>query len=49
MTEQVIDFTKVTRQFQVTLTSEVRKELGVNEGDRVAFVKKGNEVVIRKA
>lgn len=39
----------VTKQGRVTLPVEIRRALGLNEGDRVAFVLEGDEVRIRRA
>ena len=45
----VVDTVVVTRKYQVTIPKEVRKELGIEVGDEVEFVKneKGG-FVIRK-
>jgi len=47
--EKILDAVAVTRRFQVTLTKPVREIIEVKEGDRVVFIEKGGEVVIRKA
>lgn len=49
MREKILDAVAVTRRFQVTLTKPVREIIEVKEGDRVVFIEKGGEVVIRKA
>ena len=36
--------TVVTRKGQVTVPAEIRRALGIKEGDRVAFVMEKNEV-----
>jgi len=36
--------TVVTRKGQVTVPAEIRRALGIKEGDRVAFVMEGDEV-----
>ena len=38
---------KVGRRGQITLPKEVRRILRLNEGDRVAFVEKGGEIVLQ--
>ena len=40
---------KVTRKYQVTIPKDVRKELGIDVGDEIEFVKnERGEFVIRK-
>lgn len=39
-----IDSAKVMARGQVTIPADVRKALGINEGDRVSFVVEGNNV-----
>ncbi len=46
--EEMLDIVVVTRKFQVTLTKEVRNRLEIKEGDRIVFVEKDGEIVIRK-
>ncbi|WP_258083746.1 AbrB/MazE/SpoVT family DNA-binding domain-containing protein [Thermococcus thermotolerans] len=41
--------TKVTRNYQITIPAEVRKALGIREGEYLTVELRGNEVVIRKA
>ncbi len=38
----------VTKKYQVTIPKKVRKELGIESGDRVAFVKVKDEYKIVK-
>ncbi|CAB49684.1 AbrB/MazE/SpoVT family DNA-binding domain-containing protein [Pyrococcus abyssi] len=40
--------TKVTRNYQVTLPAEVRKVLGIREGDFLEVEVRGDEIVMRK-
>ena len=47
--EEILDITTVTTRYQITLTKPVRKFLEVELGDRIIFIRKGNEVIIRKA
>jgi AbrB family looped-hinge helix DNA binding protein len=39
--------TRVGRRGQLTIPKAVRQSLGLVEGDRVAFVERGGEVVLR--
>jgi antitoxin PrlF len=45
MTEQL---TVVTRKGQVTIPADIRRALGIKEGDKVAFVLEENEVKLTK-
>jgi AbrB family looped-hinge helix DNA binding protein len=47
--ERVLDFAPVSVKGQLVIPLEVRKLFNIEQGDRVAFVKKGEELVIRKA
>ncbi|MEK6928372.1 MAG: AbrB/MazE/SpoVT family DNA-binding domain-containing protein [Nanoarchaeota archaeon] len=40
---------KITRNFQVTLPKDVRKIVGVKEGDEVLFIVDGNNVSLLKS
>ncbi|RLI74791.1 AbrB/MazE/SpoVT family DNA-binding domain-containing protein [Archaeoglobales archaeon] len=46
--EKMLDIVVVTRKFQITLTKEVRNKLNVKEGDKIIFVEKDGEILIRK-
>ena len=37
----------VTRRFQVTLPRAYREQAGIEEGDTVEMVTKGNELIVR--
>ncbi len=37
----------LTRKGQVTIPKEIRDELGLTEGDRVFFVRPGDEIVLK--
>jgi AbrB family looped-hinge helix DNA binding protein len=39
--------TKIGRRGQITVPKEIQRLLSVHEGDRVAFIQRGNEVVLR--
>ena len=41
--------TKVTRNYQITLPAEIRKALGIKEGEYLDVELRGDEIVIRKA
>ena len=47
--EEILDVATVSSKYQVTLTKPIREILGLKAGDRIVFVKKNNEVIIRKA
>ncbi|AGK61314.1 looped-hinge helix DNA binding domain, AbrB family [Archaeoglobus sulfaticallidus PM70-1] len=49
MEERILGLSNVTKKFQVTLTKDVRDILGVNAGDKIVFVIKDGEVIVRKA
>jgi len=44
----MLDIVTVTRKFQVTITKDVREKLKIKEGDKIVFVEKDGEIVIRK-
>ena len=46
--EKMIDIVVVTRKFQITLTKDVREKLKVKEGDKIVFIEKDGEILIRK-
>lgn len=46
---EILGVAKVSGKFLITLPKEVREHLGVKEGDRVVFIKKDSEVIIRNA
>ena len=45
----MLQVSKVTSKFQVTIPAAVRRVLGLKKGDSVAFEIEGNTVVIRRA
>ena len=47
-TEKMVDIVVVTRKFQITLTKDVRDKLKVKEGDKIVFIEKNGDIVIRK-
>lgn len=40
--------TKVTRNYQITLPSDVRETLGIKIGDKIIILSEKNEAVIKK-
>lgn len=40
---------KVTSKGQITIPINIRKSLGVKEGDKILFIQNGNEILIRNA
>jgi len=40
--------TKVTRKYQVTIPKEVRKKVGVEVGDKLKVMEKGELIVLKK-
>ncbi|WP_456366589.1 AbrB/MazE/SpoVT family DNA-binding domain-containing protein [Thermococcus sp.] len=41
--------TKVTRNYQITIPSEIRKALGIKEGEYLSVELRGEEIVIKRA
>ncbi|WP_461866031.1 AbrB/MazE/SpoVT family DNA-binding domain-containing protein [Thermococcus sp.] len=41
--------TKVTRNYQITIPAEIRKALGIKQGEYLTLELRGDEIVIRKA
>jgi AbrB family looped-hinge helix DNA binding protein len=39
---------KITSKGQVTIPKEVREFLGISKGDRIMFIRKGEDIFIRK-
>ena len=37
---------KVTSKGQVTIPVEIRKKLGIREGDKILFLEEGNKIII---
>lgn len=40
--------TKVTRKFQITVPKDVRETLSIHEGDYIAVITNGDEIVLKK-
>lgn len=41
--------TKVTRNYQITIPAEIRKALGIREGEYLTVELRGEEIVLKKA
>jgi len=46
MVEEVV---KVTRKYQITIPKEVRERIGVEIGDKLKVMEKGEGIILRKA
>lgn len=44
-----MEVSTVTRKGQVTIPARIRRQLGIEEGDRVAFIEEGDRIVVRAA
>jgi len=42
-----MNISKVGRRGQISIPSQVRQEMGLQEGDRIAFIRRGDEVVLQ--
>lgn len=40
--------TKITRKFQITIPKDVRDNLSITEGDYMAVVTNGDEIILKK-
>jgi len=47
--ESILDVATLSSKFQVTITKPIREKLKLKAGDRVVFIEKDGEIVIRKA
>lgn len=48
MTEKKAPYGKVTGKGQITIPKEIRETLGVKYGDRVDFIEKNGEIVLKR-
>ncbi len=46
---EVVDVSPVSEKGQVTIPKEIRNLLHIKSGDRIAFVRKGTDILVRKA
>jgi len=44
-----MEVAKITSRGQVTIPIDIRKKLGVKEGDKVVFIEDGNRIVVVNA
>lgn len=44
-----MELAKVTSKGQITIPAEIRKLLGIKDGDKVLFVQEGNKVIMTNA
>ena len=44
-----MEVAKITSRGQVTIPIEIRKKLGVKEGDKIIFIEDGNRIVVANA
>ena len=44
-----MELAKLTSKGQITLPIAVRRKLGVKDGDKVAFIEQGNQIVVVNA
>ena len=44
-----MELAKLTAKGQITLPIAVRRKLGVKDGDKVAFIEQGNQIVVVNA
>jgi len=45
----VFDVSRVTSKGQVTIPIEMRRQLGIKEGDKVVFINNGKNIIIANA
>ncbi len=48
LVEEIIGLSSTTSKYSVTLTKNVREWLDIKPGDRVAFVERNGEIILRK-
>ena len=44
-----MEVAKITSRGQVTIPIDIRKKLGVKEGDKIIFIEDGNRIVVANA
>ena len=42
-----MELAKITAKGQITIPIAVRRQLGLKEGDKILFVKQGNEIILK--
>lgn len=48
LVEEIIGHSSATSKYSVTLTKNVRDWLDIKPGDKVAFVERNGEIILRK-
>ena len=49
MSEHIIQISKITSNRQITIPIEIMKKLKVNMGDRIIWIERNKEIIIKKA
>lgn len=49
MTEHIIQISKITANRQVTIPVEIMKKLKVKVGDKVLWIERNGDIIIKKA
>lgn len=44
-----MELAKITSKGQITIPIRIRKELGLKDGDKVVFLKQGNNIIIENS
>ncbi len=47
--EEILDISPVSSKGQLVVPSRVRNAFNIKTGDRIAFIKRGEELILRKA
>jgi AbrB family looped-hinge helix DNA binding protein len=47
--EEILDISPVSSKGQLVVPSRVRNTFNIKTGDRIAFIKRGEELILRKA
>jgi len=48
MSEQIIQISKITSNRQVSIPVEIMKRLKVKAGDKILWIERNNDIIIRK-
>lgn len=46
---KIVEIARVTSRGQITIPIDIRKKLGLKEGDKVIFIEKGNTIIFANA
>lgn len=44
-----MDMAKITSKGQITIPIDIRRKLGLKEGDKVLFIESGNNIILKNA